>query len=253
MEQGLLGRPISIHAAVVIQVVLREVGEHGDSNAGPVQAMFSQPNRGSFDGAVLQARVGKCSELLLQQHRVWCGHAGARQMGQLTHAQSAHQTAGAAQYGRRQGLRQPPGGRGLAIGTRHRQHVQLFAGVFVIGIRHQPRLGLEIAHAGQTLQLVLGDILLTEVLPRLRSFLRQNTGTGTLSQGIFQIQTSISRGTWPCDESVTGLNQTAVGAQLTRHALTQPTCSFQGRVEGLHQKDSSTDLATIWGLTAMSG
>lgn len=60
-----------------IEVVLREIGEHGHADVCAIQPVFGQTNGRGFDGAMRHANIHKLSKLLLHQHRVWRRHAGA--------------------------------------------------------------------------------------------------------------------------------------------------------------------------------
>ena len=50
--QRQLGLPIGSHGAVIVQVILREVGQYGQLNARTGQALFGNANRAGFNGAV---------------------------------------------------------------------------------------------------------------------------------------------------------------------------------------------------------
>ena len=188
-------------------------------------------------------------KLSLHQHRVGRGHASASQIRQAAHTQCADQSTGLLQHRRRQGLCQPPSGGGLAIGTRHSQNTQCLAGVLVIGIGHQAGFCLEAWHGCQRLQCIRFEC----AKPVFAALRLDQAGRSPLVQGLRQILAPIGGRTRPGDERITGLDHSAVGTQLARHAGVQPLRSFGGAVQGLHQNDSSTDLATICGLTAMSG
>ena len=132
-KQRSLGLPVLGHAAVVIQVVLREIGEDGAADLGANQAPFGQTDGRGFDGAGLQAGLDKLAKALLQQHRIGCSQTAWLQgravtLGQryLPDAQGADQPTG---HGRvleaRQGLGQPPSARGLAVGARDGHHREL--------------------------------------------------------------------------------------------------------------------------------
>ena len=240
-KQSGLGRPIARHVAVVVQMVLGEVGEHGHADAGAVQAVLGQTDGRGFDGAVRHATLGELPELALQQHRVGCGHAGGDQIGQTAHTQGAHQAAKLLQHGRRQRLRQPPGRRCFAIGAGDRQHLQGLAGLFIVGVGHPGGLGLEAGHASQ--RFWVGA--LQHVQPWGVSSFFHEASFGTLRQGLRQVTPAIGSRTRPGNEAVTRLHQAAVGAQLARHARAQPAGRFLSAVQGLHQNDSSTAWATI--------
>ena len=91
VEQRGLGLPVGLHAAVVVQVVLREVGEQGHADARARQALLGHADGRGFNGAVAQPLVGKGTERALQTHRVGGGHAGRFQARRHANAQSANQ------------------------------------------------------------------------------------------------------------------------------------------------------------------
>ena len=118
---------------MVIQVVLREIGEDSDADLGASQAPFGQTDGRGFDGARLQTGLDKLAKALLQQHRIGCGQTAWLQgravtLGQrhLPDAQGADQPTG---HGRvleaRQGLGEPPGARGFAVGAGDGHHREL--------------------------------------------------------------------------------------------------------------------------------
>ena len=81
-------------------------------------------------------------------------------------------------------------------------------------------------------------------------------GRSTALKRICHMGAAIGGSTGPGDEAVSRLHTAAVRLQSTRDARAQPRHGFsrlvQGGQGGCHS-DSSTGLATIWGLTAMSG
>ena len=91
VEQHRLGRPVGVHAAVVVQVVLREVGEDGGVDLRAVEPCLGQSNRLGLDGAGTEALRHKLGKRALQAHRVGRGHAGGGQRRRHSQAQSAHQ------------------------------------------------------------------------------------------------------------------------------------------------------------------
>jgi len=75
-EQQRLGVPVGLHAAVEVEVVLREVGEHGHANRGAVQAPLHEADGRGLDGAGVQPLVHEIAQGGLEQHRVGRGQAG---------------------------------------------------------------------------------------------------------------------------------------------------------------------------------
>ena len=127
----------------------------------------------------------------------------------FTHAQRTHHGTATAQA--RQGLRQPPGGRGLAIGSRDGHHIQMMAWVLIVGRGNeaagllQVRIGRHgcgpsFGHASQPLCF-------------------QQAGRSTLRQHLGRMQSAIVPRPRPSQESVTPLHLPAVGAQTSRTAL----------------------------------
>ena len=93
VEQGGLGLPVGLHAAVVVEVILREIGEHGDADGGAVQAPLGDADGRGLDGAGAHPRVHQLAKAPLQQHRIGGGHAGGLQRPWQTHTQGTHQRA----------------------------------------------------------------------------------------------------------------------------------------------------------------
>jgi hypothetical protein len=91
VEQRGLGLPVGLHAGVIVQVVLREVGEHRHRNARAHQPVLGQADGGGLDGARARPGIGKLPEGALQQHRVRRGHARGLQAPGKPHTQSTHQ------------------------------------------------------------------------------------------------------------------------------------------------------------------
>ena len=93
-EQLGLGFPVGLHGAVVVQVVLGEIGEDRDPDARAVQPALDDADRRGLDRAGLQALVHETAELALQQHRVGRGEAGELHLRRPAGAQRADQAAG---------------------------------------------------------------------------------------------------------------------------------------------------------------
>ena len=75
-EQLRLGLPVGVHVAVVVEMVLREVGEDRDGHARAVEAMLGDADRRRLDRAGEEAAVGEIGERGLQGDRVGRGQAG---------------------------------------------------------------------------------------------------------------------------------------------------------------------------------
>ena len=93
LEQLRLGVPVRLHRAVVVQVVLGEVGEDRDPHPGAVEAPLDDADRRRLDGAGGEPLVGEPAELRLQQDRVGRREAGELHMGRTARAQRADQAA----------------------------------------------------------------------------------------------------------------------------------------------------------------
>src|SRR3989338_10410006 len=72
---------------------------------------------------------------------------------------------------------------------------------------------------------------------------------------IADVGAAVGGSAWPGDETIAGTDLAAVGLQGAGHPLAQPGHSIVHRLEQRHRRhsDSSTALATICGLTALSG
>jgi hypothetical protein len=82
IEQSALGQPVVGHAAVVVQMVLREVGEDGRVECCvPSSRCLGEANGRGLDGAGTEALcIGKLpAKARCSQHRVGRGHAGGLQ------------------------------------------------------------------------------------------------------------------------------------------------------------------------------
>ena len=120
-KQRGLGLPVVLHRGVVVEVILREIGEYRHVDVQRFQPPLLQPNRRRFDGAGAKAFVHKTPQLLLQQHRVGRGQAVGNHRARLANAQRANHAAAARQPVQR--LRQPPGGGGFAVRAGHSHHL----------------------------------------------------------------------------------------------------------------------------------
>ena len=203
-KQPGLGLPVGIHAAVVVQVILGEIGKDGGVDLRAIQAMFLNADRRSFDGTGSNALGCIVGKSLLQAHGVWRGHAGG--LYRRWHANPQRTDHGAALAHAvlvlRQRMRQPPGCRRLAIGTSHRQHLQLARGLAIPGIRNQGGRRLQTRHAGHRPLQVKG----------LQAILLDQASCCAALQRCCHIFAAIGDTTWPCNKTIAGLHLTAVGA-----------------------------------------
>ena len=61
-KEAPFGLPVSLHAAVVIQMVLGEIGEQGHADLRAIESGLFNADAGSFDGAGLDALLGKAAQ-----------------------------------------------------------------------------------------------------------------------------------------------------------------------------------------------
>ena len=227
-------------------MVLGEIGEHGHTDRRAVQAALGEADRRGLDGAGDQTLVDKLPESLLQQHRVRGGQAIEAQVRRLAGTQRAdHATA--ARCGLRQlreRLSQPPGGGGLAVGAGDGHHVKL-AGRMI-----EPRGGD--GTGGRLQAAVSSDARIIEP-ERLGTCQFDQAGCGALGQCGAHELAAIGHRTRPGNEAVVTPDLAAVHRQRAVNVRAQPVGGLLRAVQLQHQKLSSTDLATICGLTAMSG
>ena len=246
-EQRPLGRPVGVHGAVVVEVVLREVGEHRHPHAAAGQPALVQANAAGLDGAGLEALVAHAGEGRLQQHGVGRGQAVVVQPRRLADAQRADHAAALAQL--RLGLGDPPGRRGLAVGAGDGDDVQRVGGLAEEGRGDLAGAGLQ---AGQRRDAGIGE---AEALD-IGVFHQAGGGAGGERGG--DVLAAVAGITGPGDEGVTRLHLAAVGAQRAGAPFGQPAGRGLGRLQSRqHQKLSSTGtafwLATIWLFTSRSG
>ena len=219
VEQLALGRPVGVHAAVIVQMILGEIGEQGHADGGAVQAMLFQADAGGLDGAGAEALLGHAAKALLQQHRVRGCQAGVFNLRgcsiarnwRLANAQGAHHAAALAQQA--QGLRGPPGGGGFAIGAGAGDHAQGLGRLAVESRGDQASLAFEArqrGHAGVHKSVGLDAIVLHQA------------GGGAGRQGLRHELATITRIAGPGDEGITRLHGAAVGAQGAGGPLLQP-------------------------------
>ena len=97
-----------------------------------------------------------------------------------------------------------------------------------------------------------------DVRPResvgLHAFLLHQAGHRAARQGTGHVGAAVGSGAWPGNKRVAGGHQPAIGLQRAGDARAQEGNGLLGGGEGLQAHNgSSTALATICGLTAMSG
>ena len=246
-EQLALGQPVGVHAAVVVQVVAREVGEQRDVDQRRIQPVFVQADGRGFERAGGKTGVGKTAEGGVQRHRVGRGQAGEVHRAGLTNAQRTDHAAAPAQ--RRQRLRHPPRGGGLAVGAGGGHDVQPRTGLAVEVVRDRAGGGLQARQRGDA------RVFEAEGLDAL-GFHQAGGGAGLQRRG--HEAPAVVGITRPRDEGIARLHQAAVGAQRALDPGGQPAGSglrgFQTRQR--HQKlsiSAGPGVVTMPGLNSMSG
>ncbi len=138
VEQGALGQPVVGHAAVVVQVVLREVGEQRHADPRARQAVLGQANRRGLDGAGAKPRSANWRKARCRRTGsgvvmpVVCSAGGTPTPKVPTSAQPA--SAGSSFFDSKFKASASHQARaGLAIGAGHGQHLQAWAGCETIG------------------------------------------------------------------------------------------------------------------------
>ena len=260
-KQLAFGRPVGVHAAVVVEVVTREVGKqgHGDTQAG--QALLDDADRRSLDCAGLEAGVGKLAQRRMQHHRVGGGQAGefdlrgarglrhaaghTRRHRRHADAQGTDHGTAAAEQGQR--LRRPPGRRGLAIGAGAGDDIERLTGLLEEGVGDragggfQPRQG--------------GDACIVEGIG-VQAVALDQAGRGAGLQRAGDEAAAVGGGARPGDEAIAGAHLAAVGGDGAGDPGAQPAGGGVGGLEGVDghaQKLSCTALVVICGLTSRSG
>ena len=226
-KQGGLGLPVSVHVAVVIEVVLREIGEYGDRDARAVQALLGDTDRRGLDNTGAVTLIGKVAQFALPHHGVRRGQAGVRQVGRNTDAQRTHHAARPLhRFGRfRQGLRQPPGGRCLAIGAGDGQHVELIRRPAVERGCNRAGDRLEAIEAGNGFGIAKIESLDTLLLHQARHRAARQRRCDMLA--------TIRRCTRPCNETIAWVHMPAVSMQRLHAPRLEPERSIPRGEQGL--------------------
>ena len=207
-----LGLPVGRHVAVVVEMVLGEVGEHGQGDAGTGQAVLGDADRRRLDRAGREAAVSEIAQGVLQRHRVGRGQAGGHLLAGLADAQGADHAAAPLQPGERLG--DPPGGRGLAVGAGDGDDIEPFA-------RHAEKAAGEFA--GGRLQAAHGsDAGLVLEAPGFDAFGLHQAATGTGRERGGDEASAVGGGAGPGDEGVAGAELAAVDAQAPRAVQREP-------------------------------
>ena len=93
-KQPFLGRRVSRFAAVVIEVVTGQVGEHRDVNPHAVEPPFGDADRAGFQRAGLRPGVGKVAQLTAQCRRRRCRQSGVVKLAGEARPQRTDDRAG---------------------------------------------------------------------------------------------------------------------------------------------------------------
>ena len=89
-KQRTLSQPVGLHRLVIVQMVLREIGEHGHANLRASHAVLGDANARCFHRTRSCACITQTRKFRLQHHRVWCGQARRYHVSRRSYAQSAH-------------------------------------------------------------------------------------------------------------------------------------------------------------------
>ena len=257
VEQGPLGLPVGFHGAVVVQMVLREVGEHRHADRRAVEPVLGNADGGSLHHAGPQSLVDEMVQLALQQHGVGSGHAGIAQLGlpthEAAHAQGAHEATAPGTM--REGLGQPPGAGGLAIGAGHGHHVEPTRGRVVERGSDRARGGLEPGIGCHTPCCDICRCRAGEV-KGIHAIGLDQAGRRSVLQRGQHVHARIMGGAGPGHEQVARFQPAAVRLQ-TAAVRAQPGGGFgRGAQKGQHRgahRDSSGSSVMTPGRTDMSG
>ncbi len=112
-EEAQLGREIGIRRAMIIEMVVTDVGEGRRRNAHAVEPVLVEPVAGGLHGEMLNALARKPVQGLMQRHRIGCSEccAGATTCG----AQAQRPEAAAVDADAGPNLRREIGRRGFAV------------------------------------------------------------------------------------------------------------------------------------------
>ena len=206
---------------MIVEVVLREVGEQRDLNVRAVQAVFRYAVRRRLQRASRKAVIGKALEGALQSDGVGRGQAGEfnprrsvvclLRCRRLAHTQGADHAAALTQGGER--LRKPPCTRCFAVGASDGQHFQALAGVAKKRAAQMAGGGFEIGNGGDFQRVKFKRVGTIGLDQTSRSARRQRIG---------HMRSRIVCIAGPGDEGVAGVNRAAVGGQACGAARLQP-------------------------------
>ena len=150
---------------------------------------------------------------------------------------------------------QPPSRGGFAIGAGDGQHVQIFAGVTVVGRSNGAAVAAQASIGAHTF---IGEchgihrVSAGHAIPRPAVTLDQ-TSARAPRHDLWHMAAAIAAAARPSQKAVTRPHLPAVAVQLGTAKLAQPLRSLLGVVQSRHQNDSGSALAMTWGRTATSG
>ena len=152
-EQQLLRRAVGLHAAVVLEVVARQIGEHRHAETHAVRAALMQADRGDLHRRCLRTQLAVFGQQTLQRDRIRRGVEAlfqlARDLARATEfekaaAERADHRAGLAQQ--RERLGDPLAHRGLAVGAGHANRPKLLRGAPIHQVGNPSRQRLQAVH-----------------------------------------------------------------------------------------------------------
>ena len=227
-KQLALGQPVGLHGIMVIQMVLREVGENGRMYPRAVQTVFFYADGRGLHHASADALIGPLPQMVLQHHRI-----GRRESGCLriepaidatADAQGAHH-AGACRECFGQRLRQPPGRAGFAIGAGDGYHVQRLRRLAVERRCDGARVIAQTLVQRHSASLVCRQDARLQEIKRFGVLCFGQAGRSAVLQGTQNVFSGIVCSARPGDKSLAGLQQTAVSLQAAG-VRAQPVCSL---------------------------
>ena len=204
-------------------MVLGEIGEDGGVHLCRIKAVLSQADGRGLHSARRISFVHQATQSLLKNHGVRRRQSVENQSARLANTQSAHHSTALAQVA--QGLRQPPGGRGLAVGASDCQHRQVLAGLVKVGGSDGSGIPLEAGVSGHT--------RITPVVG-LRTVGLYQAGRGAFGQHIGHVTPRIGGRARPGHKTIAAAHMAAVRAQRTGDVLLQPTGGRLRCGQGLH-------------------
>ena len=144
VEQPFLGGAVGSHRTVIVQMVAGQIGEYGGAERHAIDTELVQPVAGHFHGDHMRALAAEIRQCALHRHRVRRGVGSVGQGAEKAVADRTDQCRLLPQQG--EGLRQPGGDRGLAVGAGDTDHRQRLAGLAQQKGRHHAGAGTQVRH-----------------------------------------------------------------------------------------------------------